>query len=321
MSAARAGVRPAGRTILRRRLSAIALLAAATVALVAVIAGRGGSDLSGGSSSPAVVRLELGGRELASARVSALSRPRAQAALVASLPAQRTLHRDGATIRLRVDRSRAEAAIANVTRSGGGTVTVPEHPVAASIAVPVVKQALQNNCETASLAMLLSFRGRRTDQLTLQRRIAHSPPLDPTVAGDGSEVWGDPSRGFVGRADGGGPAGGFGVYQGPVEALAAREGVKLRDLTGASPAAVYRALLGGHPVMAWVALAPGPYATWQTPSGRIVHVNWGEHALVLSGVGPDQVRVNEPLEGTRVTWSKEEFESMWRALGSRALAA
>ncbi len=321
MSAARAGVRPAGRTILRRRLSAVAVLVAAVVVLAAVVGVLGDSGESAGPAAPALVRLELGGRELASARVGSLSTPRGRTALLRSLPAQRTVHREGATIQLRVDRPRVEAAIAAAARAGGGSVTVPERPVAASIAVPLVKQALPNNCETASLAMLLSFRGKRAGQLALQRRIAHSPPLDPTVAADGSEVWGDPSRGFVGRADGGGPAGGFGVYQGPVKALAAREGVELRDLTGSDPAAVYRALLHGHPVMAWVALSAGPYATWSTPAGRQVHINWGEHALVLSGVGPEGVRVNEPLAGTRVTWSKEEFESMWRALGSRALAA
>ena len=288
---------------------------------MAVLASRGGSDPAGGSAAPAVVRLKLGGRELASARASTLSRPPARAALLASLPARRTVHEHGATIHLRVDRSR---------RRGGGRGRGPRRrrhrdrpraPGRRHIAVPLVKQALPDNCETASLAMLLAFRGKHTGQLALQRRVAHSPPLDPTVAADGSEVWGDPSRGFVGRADGGGPAGGFGVYQGPIRALAGREGVELRDLTGTQPEAVYRTLLRGHPVIAWVALAAGPYATWQTPAGRTVHINWGEHALVLTGVGPDRVRVNEPLAGVRETWSREEFESAWRALGSRALAA
>lgn len=321
MSAARAGVRPAGRTILRRRLSAVAVLVAAAVLVVVALGGLGGSEPSGGPAAPAMVRLELGGRQLASARAGSLSRPRARAALVDALPVRRTVHREGATIHLRVDRAGAAAAIAAAARSGGGTVTVRERPVAASIDVPLVKQALPDNCETASLAMLLSFRGKRAGQLALQRRIAHSPPLDPTYAADGAEVWGDPSRGFVGRADGGGPAGGFGVYQGPVRALAGREGVQLRDLTGAGAAAVYRALLHGHPVLAWVALSAGPYASWRTLSGRTVQINWGEHALVLSGIGPHGVRVNEPLAGTRVTWSREEFETKWQALGSRALAA
>jgi uncharacterized protein YvpB len=169
--------------------------------------------------------------------------------------------------------------------------------------------------------MLMAFSGKPVGQLALQRQVAHSPPLDPTVAADGSEVWGDPSQGFVGRADGGGPAGGFGVYQGPIRALARRKGVALRELSGRSPAAVYAALLRGHPVLAWVALSEGPFASWTTLAGKPVTVNYGEHAVVLTGVDGAVVHVNDPLSGTRLTWSRAEFERMWRALGSRALAS
>ena len=90
--------------------------------------------------------------------------------------------------------------------------------------------------------------------------------------------------GFVGRADGGGPAGGFGVYQSPIADLARRHGVVLRDLSHQSPNDIYRTLLSGHPVMVWVALSGGPYASWHSPAGKIVNVNYGEHAVVLSGV-------------------------------------
>jgi uncharacterized protein YvpB len=211
--------------------------------------------------------------------------------------------------------------VRRAVQRGGGVVAIHERPTAASLRVPIVQQALRDNCETAALSMLLASRGKPADQLALQRQVAHSPPLDPVVAADGSEVWGDPEQGFVGRADGGGPAGGFGVYQGPIAALARRHGVALRDLTGASPGAIYRALLHGRPVIAWVALSSGPFASWSTPSGRAVRVNYGEHAVVLSGVDPARVRVNDPLSGRRLTWSKSEFVRMWTALGRRALAA
>jgi uncharacterized protein YvpB len=187
--------------------------------------------------------------------------------------------------------------------------------------VPLVRQVLRDNCETASLSMILAFRGKAADQIALQGEVAHSKPLDPTVSPQGSEVWGDPSRGFVGRADGGGPSGGFGVYQRPIEALARRHGVDLRDLTGASPQVVYRALLSGHPVLAWVALSNGPFATWQTSAGQTVRVNYGEHAVVLTGVGPGTVSLNDPLSGRRLTWAKLDFERMWTGLGRRALSA
>ncbi len=168
--------------------------------------------------------------------------------------------------------------------------------------------------------MLLSFDGKQVGQLQLQTRVAHSAPLDPRQGPDG-EIWGDPSVGFVGRADGGGPAGGFGVYQGPIAALARREGVAVHDLSRRRPEQLYRTLLSGRPVMVWVALSEGPYASWHSPSGKIVEVNYGEHAVVLTGVSKGEVRVNDPLSGQRLVWPKSQFETMWTSLGRRALAA
>ena len=110
------------------------------------------------------------------------------------------------------------------------------------------------------------------------------------------------------------------MYQRPIEALARRHGVDFAISPGASPQAVYRALLSGHPVLAWVALSNGPFATWQTPAGRTVRANYGEHAVVLTGVDPRTIYLNDPLSGRRLTWAKPDFERMWAALGRRALS-
>ena len=131
--------------------------------------------------------------------------------------------------------------------------------------------------------------------------------------------WGDPERGFVGRPAGGGTEGGFGVYEPPVRALAARYGVRLLDLHRRSVAAVRAAVLAGHPVLAWVGLAAGPYLSWLTPSGRKITVNLDEHAVVLVGAGPGYVLVNNPLTGVRERWSDELFSYRWKLLGRRAL--
>lgn len=70
---------------------------------------------------------------------------------------------------------------------------------------------------------------------------AERGPLDPQRRGAGRlPIWGDPDRGFVGRANGGGTNGGFGVYQGPIRRLALRYGIKLVNLARARPAALYR---------------------------------------------------------------------------------
>jgi uncharacterized protein YvpB len=131
--------------------------------------------------------------------------------------------------------------------------------------------------------------------------------------------WGDPERGFVGRPAGGGSAGGFGVYEPPIRAVAARYGVHLLDLHDHSLTAVRSALLAGHPVLAWVGLASGPFLSWLTPSDRRITVNLNEHAVTLVGAGPGFVLADNPLTGRREHWSDELFSYRWKLLGRRAL--
>lgn len=315
-----AGSRGTTRATIRRRrsLAFLTLLAVGAAAAVAFSAVPGGG---GGSASPGFVRLELGGSTVARLSASVAGRPTAIDAALRRLPSRRVVRAGGTRIAYAVDRRGAAAALRRAAAHGGGVARVPERAVSSSIAVPLIAQRLRDDCEATALAMVLGYAGHAIDQLTLQRQLAHAEPLDPRTAPDGGEVWGDPSRGFVGRADGGGPAGGFGVYQRPVRALARRHGIAMADLTGARVERVYAALLAGRPVLAWVALSAGPYASWTSPAGKPIRVNYGEHAVVLTGAGPARVRVNDPLSGERLTWSKSEFERMWAGLGHRALAA
>lgn len=185
--------------------------------------------------------------------------------------------------------------------------------------VPLVKQVYRNNCETASLSMLLGSAGVRVDQRVLQRQIARSGPLDPIVTGDASWIWGDPDAGFVGRAPGGGTAGGFGVYQRPIQRLARRYGVRLDDLTSRNVAVIVDRLRARRPVMAWIGLSQGPYRKWRTPAGKPIVVNFGEHVVVLTGIEGSTISVNDPLSGTELSWSISEFAQRWWLLGKRAL--
>jgi uncharacterized protein YvpB len=82
---------------------------------------------------------------------------------------------------------------------------------------------------------------------------------------------------------------------------------------------VRSAVLAGHPVLAWVGLAAGPYLSWLTPSGREIRVNLDEHAVTLVGAGPGYVLVNNPLTGRRERWSEALFSYRWKLLGRRAL--
>lgn len=187
--------------------------------------------------------------------------------------------------------------------------------------LPIVKQALRSNCETAALSMLIAWDGARVGQLVLQRQLVRSGPLDPVPASAGGfPVWGDPDKGYVGRAEGGGRAGGFGVYQGPVRGLAARHGVRLVDLSRQPLSAISNRLARGVPVMAWIGLSEGPYRRWQTPNGKRIVANFGEHTVVLTGMRDGLVLVNDPLDGVQKTWTLARFEQLWRLLGRRALS-
>ncbi len=214
-----------------------------------------------------------------------------------------------------------ESAVRDALALGprGGTVAVTGRALSAKVKAPVIRQRLRNNCESAALQILLATTGVRVDQLRIQREFPHDGPLDPDGSGS-AMTWGDPDVGYVGRSDGGGVAGGFGVYPGPVAAVARRHGRALDDLTGRPASRLYRRLRQGHAVMAWVGLADGPYGTWRSPRGRRIRVNFNEHTVVLSGMRADGlIRVVNPLEGTRELWSRERFEMMWARLGDRAL--
>lgn len=214
-----------------------------------------------------------------------------------------------------------QATIRRAARLGpsGGKLAATRRAAAATIKAPVIKQRLRNNCESAALSVLLATTGRKIDQLRIQRALPISGTLDPTTNVTGTH-WGDPAVGFVGRPDGGGAAGGFGVYPGPVATTARRFKATLRDISKKQPAAVYQSLREGHAVMAWIGLTDGPYRTWITPNGRPVTVNFGEHTVVLHGITADGgLLVSNPLQGTRERWTKQQFETLWERLGRRAL--
>ena len=243
---------------------------------------------------------------------------RSPATIVRGLPGTATVRSGGVTTVYAIDRARARAGLGRAT---GGRLELPARPVAVDISAPVIAQRLRDNCETAALEVVLRTQGIHVDQLTLQRELERSGPLDPQPTAAGQE-WGDPDAGYVGRADGTGPWGGFGVYPRPVIRLAARHGSRLRDLTGSPALSLYAALFSGRAVLAWIGLGDGPYREWVTPEGRPIRVNLNEHTVVLTGVRRDgSLDVVNVLEGTREVWSRARFEAAWSLLGSRAAAA
>lgn len=290
------------------RIGKLALVAAAACVLLAGCA-------SGGATTPpppAKVVVFAAGKRLGSVTQGKRWR--------LLLPARLGVRRGRARLVVAVPVARSRRDIRRALAQRQGRIDLPVRYVSSSIAVAPVLQVLHNDCEATALSMILAAAGRTVGQLTLQRQLPQSGPLDP-VAVPGSSLfrWGDPERGFVGRADGGGTEGGFGVYEPPVKALAARHGVHLLDLRGHGIGAVRAALLAGHPVLAWVGLANGPFLSWITPSGKKITVNLDEHAVALVGAGPGYVLVNNPLTGVTERWSESLFSYRWQLLGRRAL--
>jgi uncharacterized protein YvpB len=251
--------------------------------------------------------------------VGRIDHARLRRAVARAIPAAAVTHIGRARVTVAYDRSAALRTAARVTLKGA-KVTVAAHPLAATIPTRVVKQQLRNDCEATALQMLLAGVGTRAPQLAVQRRLPRNGPPDPVERGDRT-VWGDPALGFVGRPNGGGTAGGFGVYHGPIAYVARTYGVALHNLTAAPVATIVARVLSGHAVMAWVGLSDGPYAHWFSPADKAINVNFGEHAVVITGIERSgTLSIADPLTGTALQWSRAEFAAKWHRLGRQALS-
>jgi len=301
------------------------------VILVAVggalaVGSRGGSSAAPPAPAPAgVVEVAAGGRVLVrvpAPRDRALTAAAVRRLLADRLPGRAISRRGRARIRYRYDlEATVRRVLARTRRTGRVRVQAVGVAMSSQIIAPVVRQFARNTCEAAALEILLATTGARVSQQRLQAAFPRSGPLDPVGAGD-SRTWGDPDIGYVGRADGGGTAGGFGIYPRPVIATARRFGRGLQDLTASSPRRLYARLMLGRAVLAWVGLSDGPYGRWRSPAGKRIEVNFNEHTIVLTGIarGGD-LRVVNPLQGTLERWSRSRFETAWQLLGRRAAGA
>lgn len=240
--------------------------------------------------------------------------------LAGRLPRRAVAARGRARISYRYDAAATARRVLRLAATGRRVQAV-RIPVSSRIRAPVVRQFERNTCEAAALQVLLATTGSRVDQRRLQSAFRQSGPLDPEGTGP-QRTWGDPDLGYVGRPDGGGAAGGFGIYPGPVAAAARTFGRQLDDLTASDPQRVYARLRRGRAVMVWIGLSDGPYEQWRSPQGKHVRVNFGEHTIVLTGITVDgTLRVVNPLQGTLESWSRARFEAAWKLLGRRALGA
>ena len=131
------------------------------------------SESRGNPATKPPVRVLSGGRVLLSGpperlRAWLVSRLRQW---LAAIPPRRVRRRGAARVIFELDRRELLQRVRRRAAQGGGDVPLTERVVAARATLPVVKQALRNNCETAALSMLLAVNGKRVDQLALQRQL------------------------------------------------------------------------------------------------------------------------------------------------------
>ncbi len=187
--------------------------------------------------------------------------------------------------------------------------------------VPWYHQAFELSCEEASLRMALTYEGIATTDAAILNIIGSD--LRPAYFDATGLHWGDPFATFVGNVNGSEIAlTGYGTYY-PTIANAATVlgGHVLRAGQGIPAADVYAAVLAGHPVVAWVTYKwviqhRKDYVAFDGKT--IIYAGPGEHAVVVIGVTPTRVLINNPWSGPE--WiSKSTFEPVYATYDDMAV--
>jgi uncharacterized protein YvpB len=190
-----------------------------------------------------------------------------------------------------------------------------------TIPVPIYRQTRNLNCETAALQMGLAYYGHYYSQDGLFAY--ENPDLRAAQWINGVLHWGDPYTNFVGNVNGSETnLTGYGVYYPVILSIARSHGVpNAYGGEGFSPATVYAQLAAGHPVQIWMEAQWSRPAvrTWIAWDGRSIRYSLAEHSVILTGVSPTMVRVNDDQFGSQYWVSKWTFETSWRDFNNMAV--
>ena len=207
------------------------------------------------------------------------------------------------------------------------TMTPPAAPTQRVLDITWRHQAHNLTCEAAALKMALSYYGISADELTLLRYMGVDPRPAHLDARGRLVSWGDPNRSFVGDPNGRVESfDGYGVYFGPVAAAAVRAGAYVLEsgsgLYGrpVPPADLYRAVLDGHPAVAWISNTyhVAKLSRYIAYDGVPVEYTPVEHAVTIVGVRPGGVLIDDPWFG-RAWHSKAQFESAYSTFEDMAV--
>lgn len=188
--------------------------------------------------------------------------------------------------------------------------------------VPLVEQSYRLSCESASMEMVLRYRGISVTQKELMKEIGYAAPFVRRFE-NGKMVWGDPDLGFVGDEKGWVylnrgfiDATGWGVNPPPVTRVMKtylpntyqKDDGKIEDIVAA--------LQKGNPIIFWHRRDDmiQEWLTITTPTGKVIPYT-ANHVAVVVGydTGSDGKRwfwINDPTYG-RLHIPEETFVRWW----------
>ncbi len=193
--------------------------------------------------------------------------------------------------------------------------------------VPFIHQAYSLSCEAAALEMALMYYGHNVSQDDILNyfTIDRTPP---SRAANGSLVWGNPYRSFVGNYNGyenadSGSMSGYGVYYPRVAAAGNNFGAYVAQSGEViPPSTIYAAAKNRQPVVVWVAFAYQPHpmqymAAYDGTQNIMYGAPW-EHAVTISGWAPGYVLINNP--DTHPEWIDDNtFEAAYAMFNHMAV--
>lgn len=219
------------------------------------------------------------------------------------------------------------------TATTSPTLGAEATPNQVTIAMPVYKQTMALDCETAALQMGLAALGHYYSQDALfasEPQDKRAPVLDPNNRKRVLQ-WGNPYTSFVGNVNGSdlGPTG-YGIYYPIILSIAQSHGAPgSTGGEGMSAAQIYAALAAGHPVLVWVETGwenaraagyTGTWTSWPDTGSKSIRYSLIEHVVTLSGVSATQIRVNDPWKsGSQYWYSKAAFEASWADFDNMAI--
>ncbi len=179
---------------------------------------------------------------------------------------------------------------------------------------------LPTGCEATSLAMLLNHMGYKATKTVIADRYL---PKGEYRASDFNKV-------FVGNPR---EENAYGCFAGVIAETAERYLEKhdkkgkwtVRNITGCTPEALYRAVDEKNPAVVWVSADMGEVkenaVTWtDRETGKEISWTAGEHCVLLTGYNKEKnlVYVNDPLVG-RKSYDMDAFEEKFKYFGCNAV--